>query len=178
MTSDLFYREENNGMLVNDGEMVTLGGIIADKSIKYTKHNEQMAFINLEDLAGSVECIVFPKTYVRSSADIEIDNKVFVRGRVNAGDEEDGKLIVDTITPFNAIPRKLWIKFETKDAYNASSEKLNELIKESDGKDKVVIYIVDGKLKKELPANMTVDGSGDILNALKELFGDANVILQ
>lgn len=178
MTSDLFYREENNGMLVNDGEMVTLGGIIADKSIKYTKHNEQMAFINLEDLAGSVECIVFPKTYVRSSADIEIDNKVFVRGRVNAGDEEDGKLIVDTITPFNAIPRKLWIKFETKDAYNASSEKLNELIKESDGKDKVVIYIVDGKLKKELPANMTVDGSGDILNALKKLFGDANVILQ
>lgn len=177
MTSDLFYQEETGSMNAQDGATATLGGIIADKSVKYTKNNQPMAFIQLEDLAGAVECIVFPKVYQRCAQDIEIDNKVFIKGRIDAGDEQDGKLIVDTITPFADISRKLWLRFDSKEQYDALQDEINGLIRESDGKDTVVIYIANPQMKKELPRNMTVDGSGEISIKLAEMLGKDNVKL-
>ncbi|MBQ0028412.1 MAG: DNA polymerase III subunit alpha [Lachnospiraceae bacterium] len=177
MTSDLFYNEETGSMKAQDGITATLGGIIADKSVKYTKNNQAMAFVQLEDLAGTVECIVFPKVYQRCAQDIEIDSKVFIKGRIDAGDEQDGKLIVDTITPFSDIPRRLWIKFDNKEQYDRASAELNGYIRESDGKDIVVIYIANPQMKKELPRNMSVDGSGEIFDKLVARFGEANVKL-
>lgn len=178
MTSDLAYQEESGSMNVADGAIVTLGGIIADKSVKYTKNNQAMAFVNLEDLAGSVECVIFPKVYQRCSANIEIDQKVFIKGRVDAGDEQDGKLIVDTVTSFSDISRKLWIRFDTREEYEAVKDELGQMIKDSDGKDTVVIYIANPQAKKELPRNMTVNGSGPLFDELKTRFGEGNVVLQ
>ncbi len=178
MTSDLAYQEESGSMNVADGAIVTLGGIIADKSVKYTKNNQAMAFVNLEDLAGSVECVIFPKVYQRCSANIEIDQKVFIKGRVDAGDEQDGKLIVDTVTSFSDISRKLWIRFDTREEYEAVKDELGQMIKDSDGKDTVVIYIANPQAKKELPRNMTVNGSGPLFDELKARFGEGNVVLQ
>ena len=176
MTSDLFYQEELGRMNVNDGSTVTLGGIIADKSVKYTKNNQAMAFVQLEDLAGNIECIVFPKVYLRCSQYLEIDNKVFIRGRVDAGDEENGKLIVDTVIPFTEVKRKLWIRFDSREEYDAIASELMDMIKEADGKDTVVLYIANPQMKKELPNNMTVDGAS-LEAKLKEKLGDKNIKL-
>ncbi|MDY5000387.1 MAG: hypothetical protein SPF05_05340, partial [Lachnospiraceae bacterium] len=107
---------------------------------------------------------------------INPDSKVFVRGRVSAEDEANGKLIVDTITPFEEVSRRLWLRFDTKEAYECASDELNNIIRESDGRDIVVIYIVEGKLKKELPRSMTVNGS-ELLEALRARFGADNVKL-
>ncbi len=176
MTSDLFFQPELGRMNVNDGSVVTLGGIIADKSVKYTKNNQAMAFIQLEDLTGNIECIVFPKVYQRCSQYLEIDNKVFIRGRVDAGDEENGKLIVDTVIPFDEIKRNLWIRFNTKEEYDNVASMLMDEIKRSDGKDTVILYIANPKMKRELPPNMTVDGTA-LAAKLREILGDDNIKL-
>ena len=46
----------------SDGERVVVGGIISSVSRKVTRNNTIMAFINIEDLTGTIESIVFPKT--------------------------------------------------------------------------------------------------------------------
>ena len=44
-----------------DGQKVIVGGMITDKTIKYTKNNKVMAFLTIEDLCGTVEVVVFPE---------------------------------------------------------------------------------------------------------------------
>ncbi|MCR5398527.1 MAG: DNA polymerase III subunit alpha [Lachnospiraceae bacterium] len=178
ITTDLYYAEENgsDGMRVKDGEFITLGGIVTDRNVKYTKNNQAMAFVNLEDLAGNVECIVFPKTYEKYGEMTNIDDKVFIRGRVSASDEDNGKLIAETITPFDQIGRDLWLRFKAMEDYEAKSGAIMDILKESDGRDRVIIYIDSTRQKKALGANMTVSGEG-ILTRLKELIGEDNVKL-
>ncbi len=177
MASDLMYQEELHGMNATDKEMATLGGIIADKSIKYTKNDQAMAFVTLEDLTGSIECIVFPKTYQKYSQMLEVDEKVFIRGRVDAGDEQDAKLMVESITPFSDVVKNVWIKFATKEEYEACESELLDLIKDSDGKDNVIIYIAKPPMKKQLPKNMTVLADENLLEILTRRFGGDNVKL-
>ena len=46
-----------------DGSKQTIGGMITEKTIKYTKQNKTMAFLTIEDLVGTVEVVVFPRDY-------------------------------------------------------------------------------------------------------------------
>ena len=60
-TSDFQQDEETNLPKVMDGQKVIIGGMITDKTIKYTKNNKVMAFLTVEDLVGTVEVVVFPR---------------------------------------------------------------------------------------------------------------------
>lgn len=60
-----------------------------------------MAFLTVEDLAGSVEVLVFPKDYEKRRDMLIKDEKVFIRGRASVGDEPVGKLICEQIIPFS-----------------------------------------------------------------------------
>ena len=57
--------------------------MIMDKKIKYTKNDQIMAFLTVEDMVGSVEVIVFPKDYEKNSYKLTDENKVFIQGRVS-----------------------------------------------------------------------------------------------
>lgn len=74
--------------------------MIADKNVKYTKNDKIMAFLNVEDLIGNVEVVVFPQVYERYNTLLTEDAKVFIRGRVSLEEDKDGKLICDQIISF------------------------------------------------------------------------------
>lgn len=59
-----------------------------------------MAFLNVEDLIGNVEVVVFPQVYERYNTLLTEDAKVFIRGRVSLEEDKDGKLICDQIISF------------------------------------------------------------------------------
>lgn len=174
-TSDFYLDEETGTTKVADGTRVVVGGIIADKKIKYTKNDKVMAFLNLEDLVGNIEVIVFPKNYEASSSKIREDNKVFIQGRVSLEEDKDGKLICENIMEFDEVPKKLWIKFKTKEDYLAQNEELMGLLRESDGKDSVIIFVEETKEMKKLPPNMSVLAETELLQELSEKFGAENV---
>ena len=92
-----------------------------------------MAFINLEDLVGNVEVIVFPKDYEKYSSKIQEDSKVFIKGRVSVEEDKDAKLICQNIMTFDEVPKKLWIQFETKEKFMEEESKLYEMLKEYEG---------------------------------------------
>ena len=99
-TSDFLLEEETGSIKLEDQAKVTVGGMVADKTIKYTKNDKVMAFLNLEDLVGNVEVVVFPRDYEKYSALIQEDAKLFIRGRVSAEEDKDGKLICEQIVTF------------------------------------------------------------------------------
>lgn len=174
-TVDFLMDEETGATIVRDGQPATIGGIIADKKIKYTKNDKIMAFLQVEDLVGSVEVIVFPRDYEKNSALLMEDNKIFVKGRVSVEDEKDGKLICERITGFDEISRKLWIKFPTKEAYEAAESELFAQLAQSDGRDCVCIYVENPKAVKNLPPNRNVKADKELVDKLTVLYGNGNV---
>ena len=174
-TADFVINEEIGEPAVRDNMPAVIGGIIVDKKIKYTKNDKIMAFLQIEDLVGSAEVIVFPRDYEKNSDKLLEDNKVFVRGRVSLEEERDGKLICEKITAFDEIPRKLWIKFPSKEEYESRSKELLDLLAGSDGKDSVIIYIEEIKAMKKLPPNWNVNADEQLAKVLAEKFGKENV---
>lgn len=174
-TADFMMDEDTGETVVEDNGQATIGGMIAEKKIKYTKNERVMAFLQVEDLVGSVEVIVFPGQYERYGSQIAEDNKVFIRGRVSVEEEKDGKLICEQITPFEDVPRKLWIKFPTKENYESRKEELFDVLRLSEGKDRVVIYVENPKSMNPLPRNWNVSAGEELVGKLAVLYGKENV---
>lgn len=99
-TNDFVQDEETGSVQVRDQAEVVVGGMIAEKTIKYTKNDQVMAFLNLEDLVGNVEIVVFPKVYERYSSLLTEDAKIFVKGRAALEEDKDGKILCDQIVTF------------------------------------------------------------------------------
>ena len=158
---DFAINEETGVASIKDGERVVIGGIISDIVIKFTKNNQRMAFVTLEDMTGTVEVIVFPKDFEQHAGLIEMEKKVFVKGRASVEEEKDGKVICEKITSFEDTKKKLWIKYDTINDYEDNKSELYDILKEYPGKDEVAVYISEGKKMKNLPADLRVDtGSG------------------
>ncbi len=99
-TNDFALDEESGSVKVQDGAGAVVGGMIAGKTVKYTKNDKVMAFLNLEDLVGNVEVVVFPRDYEKYSAVLQEEAKVFIKGRVSAEEDKDAKLICEQIVSF------------------------------------------------------------------------------
>lgn len=86
---------------LKDNQSVIIGGLISAVSIKYTKNNKQMAFLSIEDMHGIVEAVVFPNVYEKFSHLITEENVIIIEGRVNISDDENGKIICESIRGIN-----------------------------------------------------------------------------
>lgn len=175
VTTDFMPDEESGRPRVQDGQQVIVGGMITEKTIKYTKTNKVMAFLTLEDLLGTVEIVIFPRDYEKNVQLMEIDSKVFIKGRVDADEERGSKLICENIYSFEDVPRELWLQFETKESFLLQEQELYEELRESDGKDSVVIYIKSPKAIKKLGPSRNIRISQDLLVRLYEKYGKDNV---
>ncbi len=174
-TADFMLDEETGETRVEDGAKVTIGGMITEKKIKYTKNEKVMAFLQVEDLVGSVEVIVFPRDYEKYGNAVMEDSKVFIKGRVSVEEDKDAKLVCEQITTFEQMPKKLWIKFPTKDAYEQQKDALFDILREAEGKDNVVIYVENPKAMNPLPANWNVSAQAALIERLESVFGEENV---
>ena len=174
-TADFVLDEETGEMNAKDQERVVIGGLITEKKIKYTKKDQVMAFLTLEDLVGSVEVVVFPRVYEQESGKLTEESKVFIRGRVDAAEDRDGKVICESVQAFDEVRRTLWIKFPTKAAYEEAEQALFDALAASDGNDGVVIYVENPRAKKNLPPNRNVKADRELVEKLSGMYGEENV---
>ncbi|MCI5747357.1 DNA polymerase III subunit alpha [Eubacterium pyruvativorans] len=87
---------DRNGR-IRDGMTVVMAGMITGKKNLITKNSKMMAFVDLEDLYGTSEVIVFPNVYERYQDDIFEDNVVAIRGKLNFKEGEAPKLLADAV---------------------------------------------------------------------------------
>lgn len=175
VSTDFVYDEEAGEAKLSDGAHVMIGGMITDKTVKFTKNNKTMAFLTIEDLYGTTEVIVFPRDFEKYRELIADDAKVFVSGRVSAEEEKNGKLICERIYAFSDVKKELWLQFSTKEDYANAEKQMYDLLRTSEGKDEVVIYISGLKAVKRLPANWNVSVDSLDLEQFYRIFGEKNV---
>ncbi len=176
VTSD-FALDETGHSKVADGSRAVIGGILTDKRVKYTKTNKTMAYLTVEDLVGTVEVVVFPKDYEKNQQYLNEDERVFICGRVSSSDDKSSSLICEKIFRFDEVPQELWIQFADIADYRAKEKQLFDLLRESDGKDYVVLYVRNERSVRRLGDNWTVRADEQLLHALSEAFGADNVRL-
>ena len=174
-TTDFQADEEGGIPRITDGQKVIVGGMIADKTIKYTKTNKVMAFFTLEDLVGTVEVVVFPRDYEKWQKYLNEDARVFVQGHVDAGDDRASKLILEKVRSFDEMPKEVWIQFKDRDDYGKNEEELLRNLRSVPGKSSVVIYLKDVNAMKRLPAGYHVQITDSWTEEMKEKYGSSNV---
>ena len=174
-TLDFQLDEDTGRTKVHEGMREVIGGMITSKTIKYTKQNKIMAFVTLEDLAGAVEVVVFPRDYEKNQQYLNEDAKVFIRGRVSEEDEAASKLICEKVIPFEQTKRELWLQYVDKETYLNGEAELFDMLKDSDGQDIVVIFCKKEKAVKRLAANKSVNADKLLLNKLTNYLGESCV---
>ena len=174
-TADFQLDEETGHTKVHDGAKEIIGGMITEKTIKHTKTNQMMAFITVEDLLGTVEVVVFPRDYEKNRDYLEVDSKVFVRGRVSEEDDKPSKLICEKIIPFERTKKELWIQFPDKATFLDEEQIVYGYLADSDGNDEVVIYCAKERVVKRLPKNRNIGINEQILSRLMNHFGEKRV---
>ncbi len=173
-TKDFIADEEGN-TIAKDNTVTIVGGMIDTITLKTTRTGKTMAFITLEDLYGVMEILIFPNILERYRYMLKENEKIFVKGKVSIGDDEQGKLICDQIISFDKVPRELWIQFKDKNEYMLKENELLEFIRNSDGNDTLIIYCKAEKAKKVFPRNMRINADAGMVNRLSEKYGTDNV---
>ncbi len=198
-TTDLYFEsadegEENGGRRLADGQIVTLGGILTQKTVKATKNNNMMAFITLEDLYGSVEVLIFPNIYEEMREYLTEDARLFVKGRVSVADEENSKLIAQSLAPFDnpellekAVfsrgprriePRTLWLQLQSAADWEARQAEICRILSEDAGPHAVKIFLKEEKQRLQAPDSLKTWAKPATRAKLGKLLGESNVILQ
>ena len=104
LISDFNEDEDGNRTYnsITDGMAVNMGGIIsAYKRTTTRSSGATMAFLTLEDVYGSVECVAFPAIYERSKAAIAVDKIVSIKGKLDLSKPDEPTIILDTVKEFD-----------------------------------------------------------------------------
>ena len=180
-------KEEND--LSKDGKQVKYAGIITSVKKKYTKNNTIMAFVSVEDLYGVTEVIVFDSCYNRSSNELLVDNIVLVEGRLSIREDDDIKIVANTIVNFeNIIKNKSTqnqesqeqkpkiLTLDIRETTEPQKARLRGAIKFFSGeKNNMRVQIIDNEGKKPCGA---IYLNNEILQEFKEILGEEKAYLE
>ena len=177
MTIDFGTPEEGELPKVRDKSRVTVGGIVTAITRKFTKRGDQMAFLTLEDLVGTVEVVVFPRQFSRYREQIAEGKKIFVTGDADVEENAAGKIMASEIKEFSQIASELWIAFKDKEAYVNGEQQLIKVLSDNRGNDRVIIALAKERQRKMMPAQYRVDANKELVEKLKGIYGEEYVKL-
>ncbi len=161
---------------VTDGQEVKMVGLI--NSVKLTttrKTNERMAILNLEDLDGVVEAVVFPSTYSGVASYLKEGEIVVLKGRVSFREEEP-KIVVSEIKHVDELYKSIKaIKVDLSGVNSMGLEKLKEKLSQFPGKTPVYLQLNTKSYKSVqilVGEDLFVSPSEGLMEELRELVGE------
>ncbi len=162
---------------VEDGQFCILVGIVSSKKIIYTKSNQRMAFVTIEDLTGSVELIFFPNTFERYNDVLVEDKIILVQGNISLKDDE-AKVLCNNIRVLEKSneksDKKLWIKINNE----TNSTKVMNILKKYKGNTEIIIYNASTKEKLKMNNKFNVIINDELLMELKRIVGEKAVVVK
>jgi DNA polymerase-3 subunit alpha len=162
-----------------DGEIVTVGGIVGALKPLTTKKGEPMVFMRLDDLAGSIEVVVFNSVYGAARDLLELDTVLVVKGRVDHKQEGETKLIALEVAAFEATPerREVRLRVDGRKAPAGIVRSLAGVVKEFPGETPVIIAVATshGETMLALGPGYRVKPEPDFFAEVKSLLGEAAV---
>ncbi len=165
-----------NVLKVKDRQKVILGGLLTSVSKKITRNNQAMAFATLEDLWGTIEVVIFPKTYGSYREFVEEDEIVTIEGRIALEDESQPKILCEKITPLvNSRQDKIYIRVDDDNRRNSAMKQIYENFKDDFGNTPVYFFVSNTRKKYLINKSSWLRNDYETTSTLRKLFGDENV---
>lgn len=168
-----------------DGQWVTLLGMVVGVRKKATKNNAQMAFVSLEDMYGAITALVFPKVLEQYGSLLYEGAVVEVQGKLSFTEDKAPELVCQSLgKPADPVSVKapagkpvrpgLYLRLSSQQ--DPRYDKAMRYIAVFDGgaTDLYLTFQDTGKLLRA-PAKFRVEINRPLLRALKELLGAENV---
>ena len=176
------FAQEEGPTQFQDGQRILLAGVVAAAKTKTTKNNSLMAYVTLEDDTGSLELLVFSRVLEESGSYLQVNLPILTEGRISVRDEKAPQLMCDRVTPLSQVPEpagaaaplsgKLYLRFARSD--DPLLTRVRNLFVLFPGQQTAVRYLADSK--RRLGARCLLHPA--LLQELKELLGEENVVLQ
>ena len=190
----------NDSGLYFDGKKVSLVCIVSKVKTQLTKNNKMMAFVNIEDRYGSMEAVIFPNVYEKYALYLSDGNAILIRGTLNFKENEEPKLICDTIEkarsneecknnnfalnagqqarnipakPVDTKPSALYLRID--DLNTELYVKAKRVLDIFEGPTPVIFYLTNSNRKVKAPSSMWVSLNDVMIKELKFQLGDKNV---
>lgn len=195
-STDFMMEEEDELSLdeprrIHDKVPYTIGGMIADITVKTTRNGDNMAFLTIEDLYGTVEVVCFPRDYSRYKDKMIKDEKVLIKGNASIS-ETEGKLLLSELYTFaevrqdiDAEKKELWVRFPDMKTYGEQEVDFLRILSEHKGRTEVYVMIPPSEEEaeqgrtakvKRLPDRQRIFLNEALLNRLIAKYGQDNVI--
>lgn len=164
---------------LQDGNMMIICAAIASRKNKTTRSNAQMAFLNVEDVYGSVECIVFPKVLNEFSPLLQEDNLVAIACRLSIREDEAPKILMQSVQLLDEAlmakkePKRLYIQLETRNDENLKN--VEKYLSPYQGDMEVRLFFKDTRKMSSVPRRLWFNGTENAIYDLKNIFGEDNV---
>lgn len=164
---------------LQDGDMMIICAAIASRKNKTTRSNAQMAFLNVEDVYGSVECIVFPKVLNEFSTLLQEDNLVAIACRLSIREDEAPKILMQSVQLLDEAlmakkePKRLYIQLETRNDENLKN--VEKYLSPYQGDMEVRLFFKDTRKMSSVPRRLWFNGTENAIYDLKNIFGEDNV---
>ena len=169
------------------GSMVNVAGIISHIHKIFTKKNELMMFVTLEDLNGSLELIVFPRLLQKNSTIWAEDKFIFVTGRLSDKDDVP-KILTDTaveidpedpgqtlnkatISENNRRPLNICISIDYKNFNTQLHNSLKQIFKTHHGKNRAYLQVSQNGSSRTIATNFYIDFNEQIKSDIESLTG-------
>ena len=170
-----------------DGQIVSVAGIVAAAKMKATKNNSMMAYVTLEDDTASMEMLAFSKTLGEFGGYLRENEVVIVSGRVSLRDDKDTQLVINRVRPISdfmgkppqdlepeqkQVPQTLYLRLpgEQSPLY----PKVRAILNMFPGSEQTVVFFADTKLRRGTRCSIR----SSMLAELQRVLGEGNVVVK
>ena len=172
--------EDDEESRIEEGEKVIIGGMVMGVSVKYTRKNEKMAIVMLEDFHGAIETLFFPKAFERYGMYLKDEEVLLVRGRANVSADGKANVIADSAEILELdgedAPKSLWLKMAAGEKVTAAQ--IKEVLAVHKGDIPVYIYQEETKQKMKAERQFWVTWDEPLREELGRLLGEKNVVVK
>ncbi|MGL4773161.1 MAG: DNA polymerase III subunit alpha [Clostridium sp.] len=161
---------------LTDNDSVVVGGILSEVNQKVTRNNTIMAFLKLEDLTGTIEVIVFPKTLDKVRNLLVQDGLVVIKGRLSLKEDEDAKIICETIEGLEKVDsNKLFLRFADNKSMKENADELKRILSNHKGETPVYLFTAKERQQFRLPREKWITIDDELMDKVKQFCGEENV---
>ena len=171
-----------------DGQNVTVAGIITKVKSKTTKNNSLMAYVTLEDDTGAMEMLCFSRVLGQYGGCLSENSAVLVKGKISVRDEKEPQLMVDSAIPLEdaeALPappapardrdsrreiKTLYLRLPTMG--NGTDRRVRAILQMFPGQTQTVLFYADTRRRAGIGCLM----DEMLLQELREVLGPDNVV--
>ncbi len=181
---DFIVDEEFEECAVEDKRFYTVAGVVENVRVQTTKRGDNMAFVTIEDMYGTLEIVVFPREYSNYRSILDKNSKILIRGNASLSDRGNNLIASEIYTldeirqDLEAESKELWVCFDNEEEFNAKQQTFLNILGAYKGRTVAMVMLRNPRSFKRMADKYKVFAGEELIAALGDFIGPENVVVR